>query len=1048
MIRALLALLLIFLSSGGARGERPALAEPRFELVSDGGVITDGVVSALAVDAKGFLWIGTAVGLVRYDGYEFLPLALLDAQGQPSSTTFVRSLLAARDGRLWIGTDSDGLAVHDPSSGQWQFYRPDRGFVRGTVRALAEDGPGRIWAATVGAGLQMIEPDSGRVTRWGVEQGLPDDRVQTLLVDRQGTVWAGTWSGLARLRPGQARFEIAPEALAFSGQLISALFQDKSERLWIGTHRGELVRVDARLAGLQVLDAAGSAVGSVNHLVDLAGDETWVGRANGVEIRRRSDGALLRLLRQSASRPWGLAGSDVRAMAVDRSGVLWVGSYGGGLQRYTEDGLAIWVRRPELREDSVLGVVDARSLLVTPAGEVWVGTNDRGLAVLDLQLKLRAEIRPQAAGLAGASGYRGGRVGGLALDGAGQVWAGSDEGVAVFDASSRRWLRQYSLGRGRVRVLMASRDGAVLAGTQDGLYRWRPEQSAFVRLGLRGQQPLKGDINALAQGQDGVIWVGGERGLHRLEPGADELVGVEAAAGHGLIDQTVLGLLIDARQQLWVDTAGGLHRLLDGQTGQARFEAISPRIGQAGKSFGANLLEDVAGRIWTHRGAYDPQRQQFEGLSAADGVDIGTGWFRSYARLPDGRLLFGGSRGVLVVDPARFKPWRHEPVIEASELRIDGVNVPLSRLQPGLTLAPGERSFTLEYTAMDFSMPARNLYRHRLEGLESDWIAGDANERAANYGGLAPGRYTLRVQGSNRNGVWSRKELTLEIEVLPQWWQTWWARGLALAGLLGLIVLAVQTRTRMLRRRQAALEQRVLERTEALAAATAALQEKSRALEESALTDPLTGLRNRRFVIERLDDDLSLVQRQLEEAQRRGLTPPADTDLCLFMIDIDHFKQVNDQHGHAAGDAVLVQMRGRLQQVFRESDYLVRWGGEEFLVVARGSNRTGAAELAERVRRRVAEQPFDLGQGRTLSRTCSIGFACFPLQPEQPRATGWAIVLDLADAALYRAKRAGRNRWVGVLQVQGLDEAALRAGLPQLAEAGAERPAGLVLVSS
>ncbi|MBB5203108.1 diguanylate cyclase (GGDEF)-like protein [Inhella inkyongensis] len=1040
-MRALLVLLLALVCSG-AQAERPALAEPRFELVSDGGVITDGVVSALAVDAKGFLWIGTAVGLVRFDGYEFLPLALPGAQSPATGTTFVRSLLAARDGRLWIGTDSDGLVVHDPATAQWQFFRPDRGFVRGTVRALAEDRQGRIWAATVGGGLQMIEPANGRITRWGVEQGLPDDRVQSLWVDRQGTVWAGTWSGLARLRPGQPRFEMAPPPIAFAGRLVSALYQDSNARLWVGTQGGDLVRVDAQLQGLQVLDSAGSGAGSINVLVDVAGDETWVGRANGVEIRRRSDGSLLRLLRQSVSRPWGLAGSDVRAMAVDGSGVLWVGSYGGGLQRHTEEGSAVWVRRPEAREDSVLGVIDARSLVVTPAGEVWVGTNDRGLAVLDLNLQLRAEIRPAA------QGYRGGRVGGLALDGAGRIWAGSDEGVALFEASSRRWLRQYSLGRGRVRILLASRDGAVLAGTQDGLYRWQPGQAEFERLGLPGNQPLKGDVNALAQGADGAVWVGGELGLYRLEPGAQSLLSIESSAGEGLLDQTVLGLLVDERQQLWVDTSAGLHRMLAWQGGQARFEALSPRIGQAGKSFGANLEQDAAGRIWTHRGAYDPQSQQFEGLSSADGVDIGTGWFRSHARLPDGRLLFGGSRGLLVVDPARFKPWRYEPAIEASELRIDGVSVPLSRLQPALQLGPEERSFTLEYTAMDFSMPVRNRYRHRLEGHQSEWIEGDANERSVSYGGLAPGRYTLRVQGSNRNGVWSRKELAVAIEVSPQWWQTWWARGLTLVGLLGLIGFAVQIRTRLLRLRQAALEQRVLERTEALASATAALEEKSRALEDSALTDPLTGLRNRRFVIERLDDDLRLVQRQLEEAQRRGLAPPVDTDLCLFMIDIDHFKQVNDQHGHAAGDAVLVQMRERLQRVFRESDYLVRWGGEEFLVVARGSNRAGAAELAERVRRHVAEQPFDLGQGRTLGRTCSIGFACFPLQQSQPRATGWAIVLDLADAALYRAKRSGRNRWVGVLQAHGLDEAGLRASLDALANADAAAPAGLELISS
>jgi diguanylate cyclase (GGDEF)-like protein len=134
-------------------------------------------------------------------------------------------------------------------------------------------------------------------------------------------------------------------------------------------------------------------------------------------------------------------------------------------------------------------------------------------------------------------------------------------------------------------------------------------------------------------------------------------------------------------------------------------------------------------------------------------------------------------------------------------------------------------------------------------------------------------------------------------------------------------------------------------------------------------------------------------------------------------------------------------MRARLEQVFREADYLVRWGGEEFLVVARGGSRQGAAELAERARRVVGEQAFELPGGRLIERSCSIGFACWPLDPARPRAVGWATVLNLADAALYRAKRQGRNRWVGVLGVGELAERTLHEGLGE----NGELPDGLQL---
>ena len=162
--------------------------------------------------------------------------------------------------------------------------------------------------------------------------------------------------------------------------------------------------------------------------------------------------------------------------------------------------------------------------------------------------------------------------------------------------------------------------------------------------------------------------------------------------------------------------------------------------------------------------------------------------------------------------------------------------------------------------------------------------------------------------------------------------------------------------------------------------------------------------------------------------------------MIFFLIDVDHFKRVNDHHGHAAGDAVLSQMRERLQGVFRESDYLVRWGGEEFLVVARSADRGSAATLAERVRSAVAGRDFVLDDSRLLNVTCSVGFAALPFVPTDPRALNWADVVDLADIALYLAKGAGRNGWVGIAAGANLQANAFatraKSNLPALLEAG------------
>jgi diguanylate cyclase (GGDEF)-like protein len=180
-------------------------------------------------------------------------------------------------------------------------------------------------------------------------------------------------------------------------------------------------------------------------------------------------------------------------------------------------------------------------------------------------------------------------------------------------------------------------------------------------------------------------------------------------------------------------------------------------------------------------------------------------------------------------------------------------------------------------------------------------------------------------------------------------------------------------------------------------------------LEEASLTDPLTGLRNRRYLQQHIDTEVALALR----AHQQGATDQGD--LIFLMVDIDHFKQVNDRHGHAAGDAVLIEMRSRLAPLFRSTDHLIRWGGEEFLVVARATHRSRLPELAARICAAVRCNPFQLPDGTALIRTCSVGAACLPFDPKWPRTQRWQDVLDLADAALYAVKNAGRDGWAALM---------------------------------
>ena len=217
--------------------------------------------------------------------------------------------------------------------------------------------------------------------------------------------------------------------------------------------------------------------------------------------------------------------------------------------------------------------------------------------------------------------------------------------------------------------------------------------------------------------------------------------------------------------------------------------------------------------------------------------------------------------------------------------------------------------------------------------------------------------------------------------------------------------------------RQVAATLKTLSATQALLVEKNLELEKAyQALEDVSLTDQLTGLRNRRFFLQHVEGDVGLALRHHGDPLRSAADEPGGPgrDMVFFMVDLDHFKEVNDLHGHAAGDAVLVQMQERLREVFRESDYLIRWGGEEFLVLARATHRDDAKVVAERIRKAVARRPFILADGTALNKTCSIGFACFPFVQEEPRLLSWSEVVELADRGLYLVKRSGRDGWAGI----------------------------------
>jgi len=311
-----------------------------------------------------------------------------------------------------------------------------------------------------------------------------------------------------------------------------------------------------------------------------------------------------------------------------------------------------------------------------------------------------------------------------------------------------------------------------------------------------------------------------------------------------------------------------------------------------------------------------------------------------------------------------------------------------------------DNSISFEYSATFYEMPEKTKYRYILEGFNKNW-SNWSPATTKEYTNLPEGDYIFRVRALNIYNKISR-EASYSFSVLPPWTHTWWGLSLRFIGFGLLLTGGILLYTRKLRKQKETLERLVAERTQQL--------------KDASLTDPLTGLRNRRFISEILQNDIDAFVSfknylQLSKENKRKMHSE-NIVFGIFMIDIDHFKQVNDTYGHDAGDQLLRQLARILKDMVRQDDAVIRVGGEEFLVILKKSEPEYLERFSLNVLEKIAATDFEIGNGIVLKKTCSIGYTAFPVFSGQPDLLSFEQSIMVADMALYYAKQHGRNQSV------------------------------------
>jgi signal transduction histidine kinase/ligand-binding sensor domain-containing protein len=776
--------------------------------VEDG--LSHNVVRAMLLDSEGFLWVGTDEGLSRYDGYGFRIFHNDPLDSTSVSGDFVLALSEDQNGRVWVG--AGGLNAYNRATESFDRVFSDQESQRtaggNAITALCPSRSGELWVGTPTIGLMRFHPGTRKLEHFrhdsSADKSLISNSVMSIFEDRSGSLWVGTAVGLDRFDSVSKTFSHYRRTEAGKdGEIVSKIYEDKRGELWIGTDRGLFTFDRTSLRFKQRWNGAVSAI-----LEDRSG-ALWVGTRDQGLIRLNEDRLKSERLMNDPEKPNTLSSNHIRSLCLDSSGVLWIGTF-NGLDKFNPQQLAFRY------EGRIPGNNYVQRISEDRMGALWISSYTTGLTKFDRRTGTYSRLKHNPRNSQSISGDN---VQTVYEDRHGNLWiCTSGAGLNRFEPERSIW--QHFLHDPKNSNTISSdfafrvyedRAGIYWIATGAGLDRFDRSKGEFKHFTHDSTNRKSLSDNFLwdlyadtSESNSELLWLCSPRGLTKfnISTGEFEPFTYNPDNPNSLSHNRVYSVLVDQSSILWVGTEGGLNRF---DRERKTFTRFTTEDGLPNNSVWA-ILEDSDKNLWfsTSKGLckYIRNGNRFVSFDSRDGLNIIEFNAGAACRTAKGELCFGGVNGFIMVDPKQIHENVHIPPILVTGLR--KLNQPMKAfhspgLLPEIELSYKENVFSIEFAALDFVRPDKNQYAYKLEGVHDNWIKS-GTRRYVTYANLDPGRYLLRVKGSNNDGIWNERGASLVITITPPFWKTWWSYASALALMLAILYVVRKRKIQQLRK--------------------------------------------------------------------------------------------------------------------------------------------------------------------------------------------------------------------------------------------------------
>jgi len=821
----------------------------KFEHLNIDKGLSNGNVLCILNDSKGFMWFGTKDGLNKYDGYNFTVYKNHEDNSNSIPDNYVNAVIEDHNGNIWAATWG-GLSMLDRKLNRFTNFITDdknsNSLSSNLVNTVLEDRDHKIWIGTDDKGLDMYDPVTNKFTHYqftnGNRQGISGNHVANIIEDSRGYIWIATDKGLNLFDKKTQSFthylHDAKDNKSISTNDIYWLLEDSRNNLWVGTNGGGLNLLNRETGEFKHFKNDKRNRNSISEdIVYSLGEDKdgniWIGtESKGISIYHPGTGNFENYGSDELD-DVSLSSNSIYAIVKDKNNNMWLGSFSGGVNVMRVDMNQFAHYRHSSLPNS-LSDNQVLSIFQDSKNRIWIGTAN-GLNQFDKNSGSFTRYLHQDGN---NNSICGNYVLSIYEDSNGNIWIGTwNNGITIYnpEQNTYRHLRlepanKNSLSSNNVWRMMEDREKNIWIATYGGgLDMYNPTTNTFTSYNydiLKPEGISSNRVTCIWQDETGNIWVGTDGGgLNMLDIRMQKFTHyVKNKTTKGISSNTINGIFADGNNALWLATSNGLCHL-DLTTKQ--FKTFTSKDGLPdNKLFG--ILNDGHGYLWisTNTGLckFHPKNNTVANFDVTDGLQSTEFRDDAYFKLSSGEMLFGGINGFNLFYPDSIKKEEYDfPLVFTNfqifnkDVQVDNKtkDAPLTQdisSAKSITLSYDESVFSFEFASLNYAAASKMQYAYMMEGFDKDWnFIGSKN--TATYTNLNPGHYTFKIKSLNSKGNWSAAVTSIEINILPPFWLTWWFQLLVILSLMAAGILFYWFRVHSIKVQKQKLQQLVAEQT-------------------------------------------------------------------------------------------------------------------------------------------------------------------------------------------------------------------------------------------